>query len=135
MINKDLVEDPPNARIAINTVAHEARHAEQHQLDSEVTSKSLDYGIEPLEREARRKYLMELLAQHNVTPQEVKAWHRNFHPFPLDPTIDPFQTDEQKFNAYWNQSIEVDARGAGRYFVNSMTPEEFENYKSRAGVK
>lgn len=32
-------------------------------------------------------------------------------------------------------SVEKDARKAGRYFVNSMTPEEFEKYKRKAGVK
>ena len=32
-------------------------------------------------------------------------------------------------------SVEKNARKAGREFLNSMTPEEFEKYKRKAGVK
>ena len=31
-------------------------------------------------------------------------------------------------------SVEKDARKAGRDFLNSLTPEKFEKYKSKAGV-
>ncbi len=135
MVNQILVKDSVEARWAINTIAHEARHAEQHQLDEEVTPKAIDYRMGPREREAKEKHREDLLKQHNVTPEEVHAWHNDFNPPPWDPLVDLFKTKEEKEEDYWNQSIEVDARGAGRYFVNSMTPEEFENYKSRAGVK
>lgn len=131
MINQDLVNDPNKARLAINTVAHESRHAEQHQLDDEVTPRAGEYLAGDHEREAKRKYREDLLKRHNVTREEVEAWHNDFNPSIWD---DWGKSDEEKFNDYWNQPIEIDARKAGRDSVNSMTPEEFEKYKRKAGV-
>ena len=38
------------------------------------------------------------------------------------------------YDTYYHQPTEVDAREAGRDFVNSMTLEDFHKYKRKAGV-
>ena len=68
-----------------------------------------------------------MLKQHNVTDEEVGEWNHNFKNY--------IPATKENMQAYKDQPVEVDARGAGRYFVNSMTPEDFEKYKRKAGVK
>ena len=128
MINEDLLDDPQ----ILHTAAHESRHAEQHQLDEEVTPRAGEYLAGDREREAKRKYREDLLKQHDVTREEVEAWHDDFN---RSIWSDWGKTEEEKFDDYYNRSIEKDARKAGREFVNSLTPEEFEKYKRKAGVK
>ena len=67
-----------------------------------------------------------MLKQHNVTDEEVSAWIENDK---------NYKQPKDGHKAYEDQPVEKDARGAGRYFVNSMTPEDFEKYKRKAGVK
>ena len=131
MINQTLLddpnsEDPDKARRAINTIAHEARHAEQHQLVDELN----DVSRNPLNDMATWLEYQEyrrMLKQHNVTDEEVGEWNHNFKNY--------IPATKENMQAYKDQPVEVDARGAGRYFVNSMTPEDFEKYKRKAGVK
>lgn len=68
-----------------------------------------------------------MLKRHNVTDEEVGEWNHNFKNYKT--------SEKYGKEAYKNQPVEVDARKAGRDFVNSMTPEDFEKYKSKAGVK
>ena len=127
-LNQFFLDDPDRARMAMNTVAHEARHAEQHQLDEARSN----FYMSDLPRSMRNNQYENELKRHNVTRGEVEAWHKDFNrPF----WADWGKSDEEIFNDYRNQSVEKDARGAGRYFVNSMTPEDFEKYKRKAGVK
>ena len=102
----------------MNTAAHEARHAGQHEIIRDTDRSIWDYVVgNEKERE---------LEEHRVTREEVDYWKENF---------DDYKRPENDFDAYFNQPVEKDAREAGRDFVNSMTPEEFAEYKRKAGVK
>ena len=133
MLNQFLLEDavrgdldyPDRARSAINTVAHEARHAEQHALVDRhnliVHSSGLPILPVGYERELER---------HNTTRTEVEEWNYDMtRAFWRD-----FFGMKDDYYTYYHQSIEVDAREAGRDFVNSMTLEDFHKYKRKAGV-
>jgi len=120
-INKEKLDDSQ----ILHTIAHEARHAEQHQLIKDTNGRIWDYAAgDERDKEMRRRE--SVLKNHNVTDEEVRAWEHNFKNYI------PATENEQ---AYKDQPVERDARAAGRYFVNSLTPEDFENYKRKAGVK
>lgn len=131
MINQDLVNDPNKARWAINAVAHEARHAEQHQIVDKVIPRGGEYLAGDREREAKRKYREDLLKQHNVTHEEAEAWSDDFN----RASWNKFLGRKDDHNTYYNSPTERDARKAGRGFVMSMTLEDFHKYKREAGVK
>ena len=121
-INEDRLDDPQ----ILHTAAHESRHAEQHQLVGELNDVSrnpLNDVASWLEYQEYRR----MLKQHNVTDEEVGEWNHNFMNYKT--------SEKYGKEAYKNQPVEVDAREAGREFVNSLTPEEFEKYKRKAGVK
>ena len=135
MINQDLLKDPDEdnpyrARWAINTVAHEARHAEQHEIVDKVIPRSGEYLAGDREREVKRKYREDLLKQHNVTHEEAEAWSDDFN----RERWNKFLGREDDHNTYYNSPTEKDARKAGRGFVMSMTLEDFHKYKRKAGV-
>jgi len=121
-INEDRLDNPQ----ILHTAAHESRHAEQHQLVGELNDVSrnpLNDVASWLEYQEYRR----MLKQHNVTDEEVGEWNHNFKNY--------IPAEEGNMKAYKDQPVEVDAREAGRDFVNSLTPEEFEKYKRKAGVK
>ena len=133
-IDQSLLNDPweydSNAKIgcdprsAINVAVHEARHARQCEIirDTDVGFSDWLWGNEKEEE----------LKKHGATREEVEAWKAEYHrPF----WADWGKSEEEKEKEYWDQEIEKDARKAGRDFVNSMTPEDFEKYKRKAGVK
>ncbi|MDO5094091.1 MAG: hypothetical protein Q4D79_11875 [Propionibacteriaceae bacterium] len=115
MINQNILDDPQKV---MNTAAHEARHAGQHEIIRDTERNVWDY-ITGNKKEKE-------LEEHGVTREEVDSWKENF---------DDYKKPEDDFDAYFNQPVEQDAREAGRDFINSMTPEDFAEYKRKAGVK
>ena len=56
----------------------------------------------------------------------MDSWEDNFN---------NYKSSSNGFEEYYNQPVEKDVRKAGREFVNSLTPEKFDEYKRKAGVK
>ena len=113
-INEDRLKDPQ----ILHTAAHESRHAEQHETirDAKIGFWDRVFGNKK-EKE---------LEEHGVTREEVDSWEDNFN---------NYKSSSNGFEEYYNQPVEKDARKAGREFVNSLTPEKFDEYKRKAGVK
>ena len=126
IIDKDLINDPAeydkdryvngDPKFAINAAVHEARHARQHEIvrDTHVGFWDWLWGNKKEEE----------LKKHGVTREDVDSWESNYR-------------DHKKGGepGYEDQPVEVDARKAGRDFVNSMTLEDFHKYKRKAGVR
>lgn len=106
VLNPDLLDDP---QMSINTIVHEMRHAGQHEAIRDANPgwwESL-WGAEPEYRDG-------------MTREQVEAWKENFPDYKSEDNGDTFQE-------YWDQPVEVDAREAGRDYVNDLSPEEFDD--------
>ena len=97
------VTDLPNAKDAINTLAHEMRHAGQHEMarDANTNRSAVDDG-----------YQSDFWSHTEATPEEARRWADNF---------DHYHDPDDNFRKYWEQPVEVDAREAGKAGVESMT--------------
>lgn len=112
VIDSTDVSNPVNA---INTAAHEFRHAFQNEMvrRAEITPKEaalIEAGqMEPPTWPYR-----------GVTEAQAIAWGENFANYQVP--------ERDGFDAYWTQPVEVDARTAGEAFVNGLTLEQLETY-------
>lgn len=111
------LEDPA----LLHTIAHEVRHAAQHQM---IRDKNHNPGfIEQFMID--RGWREHPFDRHDVDRATVEAWEENFKPgnYVRDP-----------WDRYAQQPVERDAREAGREFTNQLTPEELRRYADEAGV-
>lgn len=118
-INADLVDDDP--RMAINTAVHEMRHAGQHHAIREANPvwpwESAEYG-------------------EGMDPAEVREWEENFGDYRSPPGWFAEWRGEdyvdQRWDEYWDQPVEVDAREQGKEYVEELTPEEMDRLVDEA---
>lgn len=103
----------------INTVAHEVRHAAQHEQVRDANPGAFD------------RWLIDAGLKDDpfnpppgVTREEVEDWEENFDNY-IDADID--------FEGYENQPVEADAREAGDAYVDGLTAEELERLRREAG--
>lgn len=109
VIDSSDVSDPV---AAINTVAHEMRHAGQHEMARDANPNFfhklfIDWGWTP-----------DPFQHPNVTREQAKEWGDNFDHYASPPT-DPY--DSAGWDDYRNQPVEADARTIGEQEVNTMT--------------
>lgn len=116
---------PLDPRWAISAAAHESRHVVQRE--------AMDMANPPWWQFWNGGEDME-----GVDPDLVDAWAENedtgYHALP-DPALqesDP-EAYEEQLQAYYDQPIEADAYGAGKSYVDEMTPEEMERLIEASG--
>lgn len=113
------LEDPA----LLHTIAHEVRHAAQHQM---IRDMNHDPGfIEQFMID--RGWRDHPFDRHDVDRATVEAWEENFADYRSTGRGDPW-------DRYAQQPVERDAREAGREFANELTPEELRRYADEAGV-
>lgn len=132
-INEDMISDPA----ILHTLAHEARHAAQHEFISQTDRGLIDVimGNEKVEDYAR------IEEEFGFTREEIDTWRENFDDYhsPPDALDDDASAEEQQeyrdaFDRYLDQPVEVDARRGGREFVEGLTLEDLQRYQKAAGV-
>lgn len=103
----------------INTMAHEVRHAGQHEnvrdADPGLIDQALiDAGLkdDPFD------------PPPGVDREQVEDWRDNF---------DDYQRAEDDFDDYWNQPVEADARESGEDYLDDLTGEDLEEHREAAG--
>ncbi len=103
----------------INTMAHEVRHAGQHEnvrdADPGLIDQALiDAGLkdDPFD------------PPPGVHREQVEDWRDNF---------DDYQRAEDDFDDYWNQPVEADARESGEDYLDDLTGEDLEEHREAAG--
>lgn len=109
-LNPDKLHDP----MIMHTVAHEMRHALQH---------------EAVEQMDDRSWWDWLWGDHpeypgGATPEEVEEWDENF---------DDYKPSDEDYDEYFEQPVEEDAREAGSEWVEDMTPEELDRLLEESG--
>jgi hypothetical protein len=114
VIDIDDVADPVNA---INTVAHEMRHAGQHEM-----ARDADPGIFT-DALVWLGVIADPFDHPGVTEEQARAWADNFAHY-----VRP----EDNFQGYLDQPVESDARASGKEFVDGLTPEQLTEYVRRA---
>ena len=104
---------------SMNTMAHEVRHAAQHELARDADPGWLD------------QRLIDIGAKDDpwdppdgVTRHDAREWGENF---------DDYHSPEDDFEAYQNQPVEADARDAGDAYIEGLTPEELGQHREEAG--
>ena len=116
VIDIDDVADPVNA---INTVAHEMRHAGQHEM-----ARDADPGIF-VEVLVGLGVIADPFDHPGVTEEQARAWADNFAHY-----VRP----EDDFQGYLDQPVEKDARASGKEFVDGLTPEQLAEYVRNASA-
>lgn len=120
-INPNTVANDP--RMALNTAVHEIRHAEQRAVVDEATPNWL-----------ARLFGAETEAPEGYNQGEVEDWAENQERgnYVSPPSEEDAATMTQaeidaRWQAYYDQPVEVDARRAGEWFIDDLTPEEFQD--------
>lgn len=117
VINEDMLDDP----MVLHTVFHEMRHGAQHEAirDADPTWPWQDPEYD-----------------HGMTPEEVQEWKDNFDDYQQAPSQEEWDNDydaaQEKYDRYFEQPVEVDAREEGSDFVEGMTPEELDRLLDEA---
>lgn len=116
------VEHIGDASIMIDTVAHESRHAGQHQMIRDLRSADW-WGLKtPL---VKWGWIDDPWKSSEATREQVESWAHNFKPGNY---ADP---DVHGFPAYLGQPVEVDARQAGKEGVEAMTADRVRELANR----
>lgn len=100
----------------INTLAHELRHAAQHE-----NIRDADPG--PIDRALITAGLKDdpFHPPPGITRDDVEEWAENF---------DDYQTyDDDGWDAYLGQPVEEDARESGEDYLEGLTPEQLERHR------
>ncbi|MCW2792098.1 MAG: hypothetical protein JWO76_1196, partial [Nocardioides sp.] len=102
----------------INTMAHEVRHAAQHEMIRDanpglIDQALIDAGIkdDPFH------------PPPGVSAQDVEDWKENF---------DDYHSPEDDFDAYHDQPVEADARDSGEQYLDDLTPEDLDHEREEA---
>lgn len=91
---------------AINTLAHEMRHAGQHEMYRDANPGGWDTFLISIGVED------DPFDHPGVTKAQADQWGYNF---------DHYHSPEDDFPAYHDQPVEADARKAGQYYVDHLT--------------
>lgn len=99
----------------LNGVAHEMRHGAQYQairdaviydlFEEEIAAGEIPYPFAP-----------------GITPEQAAAWEESFDQYEWPET-------PEELEAYWAQTVEVDARQSAHNYVDDLTVEQFEAYR------
>lgn len=110
-IDTDDMADPT---VAINVLAHEMRHAGQHEMARDATVTWWDH----LWGNTNKSF-----DHPGVTKEQAQEFGKNFDNYKAFGAERP--------GAYFNQPVEVDARKAGHNYVDGLTYEQHLAYKNR----
>lgn len=115
-INADVVDDP---RLAINTAVHELRHAQQWDA---VWADLLPLGAQP--------------EDYGASSEQAQEWREGHFDYKKPPSEglqedDPAAAD-RAWDEYWDQPVEVDAREAGKDYVEGMTEADLDRLLEEA---
>jgi hypothetical protein len=104
-LNPNVLDDPGQL---INTVAHEVRHGRQHEAIRDENDWQFWWEDDPFDEHKA----------DGITEQQTEEWEKNF---------DDYKSTDNgaTFDEYYNQPVEVDARKAGRDYLNNLTEDEF----------
>ncbi|MER2512916.1 MAG: WXG100 family type VII secretion target [Nitrosomonas ureae] len=119
------IDDLNNPDAAINTLAHEARHAVQQHLGELATPGFWEEILQKIGLSEKPTW-----PQNGISQEQAVIWDNNFENYHLPPNqYDPGNPDSVKqMNDYLNQPIEKDARDYGDITVLQMTLEQLEKY-------
>ena len=108
------LEDPDT----INTVAHEIRHALQHEMVRDNDPSAWDDALiaAGLKDDPWNP-------PDGITRDDAEEWADNF---------DHYISAEDDFTGYESQPVEVDAREAGDAYLDDLTPEDLEQFREEA---
>lgn len=132
-ISEDALSDPD----ILHTLAHEVRHAAQHEFIARTQPSGSILGDDSRER------FEEIEEEYGVTREEIESWEDNFGLFsykrPPDWPGDEASAEEraeyrEEFDEYLDQPVEVDAREGGREFVEDVSLEDLQEFQQEAGV-
>ena len=121
----------------LHTLAHEVRHAAQHEFIERTEPSYSILGSD------KNQEFEEIEDEYGVTREEIESWEDNFGPFSYksppdrpDDDAGPEEWDEyhEEFDEYLDQPVEVDARGGGRGFVEGTSLEDLQEFQREAGV-
>ncbi|WP_193611463.1 hypothetical protein [Nocardioides lijunqiniae] len=105
-LNEGLLDDPR----LLHTVAHEMRHARQHEAAEDEGAFHWPWETDPF-------------AEHEedgITEEQAREWEENFNDY--QSTGEPGVT----FEDYFEQPVEEDARDGGREYLDGLTTAELE---------
>lgn len=102
--------DLPNALASINTVAHEMRHAGQHEMVRDANPNFFQ-GIS-----IKLGWEQDPFQHPGITKEQAEEWRKNFDNYKAS---DPNKPDS--WDPYLNQPVERDARTVAEQEVNGMT--------------
>lgn len=113
-LNQRLLDEPD---ALIDTVAHEMRHAGQHQWADDADPGF--WGFLPWVDDSWDE------SKHppDITKEDAEEFGNNF---------DDYTSPEDDFDDYRNQPVESDAREAGGDYLDDMTPEKLERIRRQA---
>lgn len=123
--NGELRINPATAALdprgAMNAAVHEMRHAQQTAVVNEAVPNWLE-----------RLFGAETEAPEGFGDAQVDAWAENQGNYESPPSDEDAETMTQaevdaQWEAYFDQPVEVDARRAGKTFIDDLTLEEFED--------
>lgn len=132
-IDEDALSDPD----ILHTLAHEVRHAAQHEFIERTEPRYSILG------DNRNERFEEIEAEHGVTREEIEEWDDNFGLFSYkqaprrlgdDATPEEQAEYDRKFQEYLDQPVEVDAREGGREFVEDVTMGDLQDFQREADV-
>lgn len=137
---RKLVINPEHLRTpgAFDTIAHEVRHAAQHEYVRQTEPTGWWFW-----RDDKAKEYEQIERDHNISRRDIDLWRENNKPgkyiSPPDPP-GPGASDadreryRREFEYYEGQPVEVDARGAGKRYAEGIDMSDLEEYKKNAGV-
>lgn len=113
-IDTNDLDDPDT----INTMAHEVRHAAQHENVRDAFPGLVDQAL--IEAGLKDDPFH---PPPGVTRDEVEAWRDNF---------EDYQAPQDGFDDYFNQPVEQDARASGDAYVDDLTGADLEDHREAA---
>lgn len=105
-LNIDNLDDPD----ILHTVAHELRHARQHEAIRDNNDWQWPWEDDPFDEHE----------EDGITEEQAEEWEDNFDNYqdPNSPGV--------SFEDYYDQPVEEDARDAGREYVDGLTEDELD---------
>ncbi|GGR54709.1 hypothetical protein J2S40_002626 [Nocardioides luteus] len=104
-LNPNRLEDPD----VLHTVAHEMRHARQHEAVDDMNDWHFPWQDDPFD----------MHEEDGITEEQAEEWEDNF---------EDYQSTENgaTFEEYYNQPVEADARRSGRDYLDTLTADELD---------
>lgn len=104
-LNEGLLDDPR----LIHTVAHELRHGRQFEAIDDADDWHWPWQEDPLQEHL----------DDGITEEQVEEWEENFDDYQSTASGDTYEE-------YFEQPVEVDARGTGREYLDGLTAAEID---------